>query len=37
LIEIASKLRVGPTEIVHVVQSLGLVHDEPSGVLLPSA
>jgi Zn-dependent peptidase ImmA (M78 family)/transcriptional regulator with XRE-family HTH domain len=37
LIEIASKLGVGPTEIEHVVQSLGLVHDEPSGVLLPSA
>jgi Zn-dependent peptidase ImmA (M78 family) len=37
LIEIASKLGVGPAEIEHVVQSLGLVHDEPSGVLLPLA
>jgi Zn-dependent peptidase ImmA (M78 family)/transcriptional regulator with XRE-family HTH domain len=37
LIEIASKLGVGPAEVEHVVQSLGLVHDEPSGVLLPLA
>lgn len=37
LVEIASKLGVGATEIEHVVESLGLVHDEPSGVLLPSA
>src|ERR1035441_6044188 len=36
LIEIASKLGVGATEIEHVVQSLGLLNDEPSGVLLPS-
>jgi Zn-dependent peptidase ImmA (M78 family) len=36
LIEIASKLGVGATEIEQVVQSLGLVHDEPAEVLVPS-
>ena len=36
LIEIASKLGVGATEIEQVVQSLGLVHDEPVEVLVPS-
>ena len=35
LIEIASKLGVSATEIERVVQSLGLVHDEPSEVLVP--
>ena len=36
LIEIANKLGVGATEIEQVVQSLGLVHDEPAEVLVPS-
>jgi Zn-dependent peptidase ImmA (M78 family)/transcriptional regulator with XRE-family HTH domain len=36
LLEIASKLGVGATEIERVVQSLGLVHDEPAEVLVPS-
>lgn len=36
LIEIASKLGVSATEVEQVVQSLGLVHDEPAEVLLPS-
>ena len=36
LIEIASKLGVGASEIEQVVQSLGLVHDEPADVLVPS-
>jgi Zn-dependent peptidase ImmA (M78 family)/transcriptional regulator with XRE-family HTH domain len=36
LLEIASKLGVGADEIEHVVQSLGLGHDEPAEVLLPS-
>ncbi len=36
LIEIASKLGVGAVEIEQVVQSLGLVHDEPTDVLVPS-
>lgn len=36
LIEIASKLGVGATEIEQVVQNLGLVHDKPADVLVPS-
>jgi Zn-dependent peptidase ImmA (M78 family) len=36
LIEIARKLGVGATEIEQVVQSLGLVHDEPAEVFVPS-
>jgi Zn-dependent peptidase ImmA (M78 family)/DNA-binding XRE family transcriptional regulator len=36
LIEIASKLGVGATEIEQVVQSLGLVRDEPAEVLVPT-
>lgn len=36
LIEIASKLGVSATEIEQVVQSLGLIHDEPAEVLIPS-
>ena len=36
LIEIASKLGVSATEIEQVVQSLGLIRDEPSEVLVPS-
>jgi Zn-dependent peptidase ImmA (M78 family) len=35
LIEISTKLGVGETEIEQVIEGLGLVHDEPSGVLLP--
>lgn len=36
LIEIASKLGVSATEIEKVVQSLGLIRDEPAEVLIPS-
>lgn len=36
LIEIATKLSVDATEIEHVIETLGLVHDEPTEVLLPS-
>jgi len=36
LIEIANKLGVSATEVEKVVQSLGLVHDEPTEVLIPS-
>ncbi|HEY1340752.1 MAG TPA: hypothetical protein VGF59_24740, partial [Bryobacteraceae bacterium] len=35
LIEVAIKLGVGAPEIERVVESLGLVHDEPTEVLLP--
>jgi Zn-dependent peptidase ImmA (M78 family)/transcriptional regulator with XRE-family HTH domain len=37
LIEVASTLGVSAAEIGRVVESLGLVHDEPSEVLIPSA
>lgn len=36
LIETASKLGVGEAEVEQVVQSLGLIHDEPAEVLIPS-
>lgn len=36
LIEIACKLGVGASEIEQVVQSLGLAHEEPAEVLIPS-
>jgi Zn-dependent peptidase ImmA (M78 family)/transcriptional regulator with XRE-family HTH domain len=35
LIEIATKLGVGETEVERVIEGLGLVHDEPTEVLLP--
>ena len=37
LLEIAKKLGVGESEIEQVVQSLGLVHDEPADALIPPA
>ena len=36
LIEIATKLGVDALEIENVIETLGLVHDEPAEVLLPS-
>jgi Zn-dependent peptidase ImmA (M78 family)/transcriptional regulator with XRE-family HTH domain len=36
LIEIAAKLGVDASEIENVIETLGLVHDEPAEVLLPS-
>jgi Zn-dependent peptidase ImmA (M78 family)/transcriptional regulator with XRE-family HTH domain len=35
LIEIATKLGVGEVEVERVIEGLGLVHDEPTEVLLP--
>lgn len=35
LIEIATKLGVGEAEVERVIEGLGLVHDEPTEVLLP--
>jgi Zn-dependent peptidase ImmA (M78 family)/transcriptional regulator with XRE-family HTH domain len=35
LIEIATKLGVGEAEVERVIEGIGLVHDEPSEVLLP--
>lgn len=35
LIEIATKLGVGEAEIERVIEGLGLVHNEPTEVLLP--
>ena len=35
LIEIATKLGVGEAEVERVIGGLGLVHDEPTEVLLP--
>ena len=36
LIEVATKLGVDAPEIENVIETLGLVHDEPAEVLLPS-
>ena len=36
LIEVATKLGVTATEIEQVIETLGLVHDEPTEVLIPS-